>query len=156
MPPSARVAFAAIVAFLVGFAWQYLSARRLERRLDATTRELRLARLEAMLAVAVTQAQRGEYERARSQTSDFYTHAQRSVTGARVANRPNATLPAAEDALRRVLQERDTTVTLLSRGDPAAVDALTRQLTEYGTALRGPPPAERSGSAATSAPVPKS
>ena len=147
---------AAVVAFLVGFGWQYLSARRFEQRLDATSRELRLARLEAMLAVAVTQAQRGDYERARRQTSDFYTQAQRSVTGARVAGRGNASLPAAEDALRRVLQERDTTVTLLSRGDPTVATALTRQLTEYGTALRGPPPEERGGPAATSALSPKS
>jgi hypothetical protein len=123
---------------------------------DATTRELRLARLEAMLAIAVTHAQRGDYERARSQTSDFYTHAQRSVTAAKVASRRNASLPAAEDALRRVLQERDATVTLLSRGDPAVAAALTRQLTEYGTALRGPPPGDRSGSATTTAPPPKS
>ena len=153
MPPLARVALAAIAGFLVGFGWQYVGARGLERRLSDTTRDLQLARTEAMLAVAVTDAQRGDFERARRQASDFYTQAQRSVTAAKVAAGRNANLPAAEEALRRVLQERDATIALLSRSDSAGSTALARQLTAYRGALHGVPAADP-GSGTTASPAP--
>ena len=137
MPPAARIALAAIVAFLIGFGWQYASASSLGKRLEATSRELRLARLEAMLAIAVTEAQRGDYERARQQASTFYTEAQRSVTAARASVGSDATLALPEESLRQVLQTRDSTVTLLSRNDPAATAALIRQLAAYRGALHG-------------------
>ena len=75
LPPGRWIALAAIVGFLIGFGWQYASARSLASRLNSTTRELQHARLEAMLAVAVTEAQRDDYDRARQQASAFYTEA---------------------------------------------------------------------------------
>jgi hypothetical protein len=137
MPPAARIALAAIVGFLIGFGWQYVSARSLGKRLDTTSRELRLARLEGMLSGAVIEAQRGQYDRARQQASAFYTQAQRSVTAAKASAGRNATLTGPEETLRQVLQRRDSTVTLLSRNDTGATSALAAQLAAYRSALHG-------------------
>ena len=153
MPPAARVALAAIVGFLIGFGWQYASARSLGRRLDTTSRELQLARLEGMLAVAVVEAQRGEYDRARQQASTFYTQAQRSVTAAKASAGRAATLAGPEEALRQVLQRRDSTVTLLSRSDTGATTALASQLAAYRSALHGAAGRD-SAAPATGAPAP--
>ena len=153
MPPAARVALAAIVGFLIGFGWQYASARSLGRRLDTTSRELQLARLEGMLAVAVVEAQRGEYDRARQQASTFYTQAQRSVTAAKASAGRDATLTGPEEALRLVLQRRDSTVTLLSRNDTGATTALASQLAAYRSALHGAAGRD-SAAPATGAPAP--
>ena len=137
MPPAARLALAAIVGFLIGFGWQYASARSLGNRLETTSRELQLARLEAMLAVAVIEAQRGEYDRARQQASAFYTQAQRSVTTAKARAGRGATLTGSEESLRQVLLSRDSTVTLLSRNDTGATTALARQLAAFRSTLHG-------------------
>lgn len=153
MPPAARVALAAIMGFLIGFGWQYASARSLGDRLDTTSRALRLTRLEAMLAVAVTEAQRGDHDRARQQASAFYTQAQRSVTIARTSAGRDAPLTGPEETLRQILQRRDSTVTLLSRNDTGAATALASQLATYRSALHdalGTEPA----SSTTSTPTP--
>jgi broad specificity phosphatase PhoE len=137
MPPAARVALAAIVGFLIGFGWQYASARSSGQRLDTATRELRLARLEATLAVAVTEAQRGDYEHARTQASAFFTEAQRAVTTAKARARRNATLSGPEEALRQLLLRRDSTVTLLSRNDTGSTSMLVSHLAAYRAVLHG-------------------
>jgi hypothetical protein len=153
MPPAARIALAAIAGFLIGFGWQYASARSLGSRLTATTHELQRARLEAMLAVAVTEAQRGDYDRARQQASVFYTEAQRSVTAARASAGREVALTGPEETLRQILQRRDSTVTLLSRNDVGATTALASQLAAYRSALHGAP-VPGSATPATSAPAP--
>ena len=156
MPPTARIALAAIVAFLIGFGWQYASAHSRGKRLDATTRELRLARLEAMLAVAVIEAQRGANESARQQASAFYTDAQRVVTAAKANARRDATLAGPEETLRQILQGRDSTVTLLSRSDAAATAMLARQLTVYRGVLHGTPKPDSGARAPNASPPPAS
>ena len=145
MPPAARIALVAIVAFLIGFGWQYASAYSRGKRLDATNRELRLARLEGMLALAVIEAQRGNSERARQEASAFYTEAQRAVTAARASAGRDATLTEPEETLRQILQGRDSTVTLLSRSDAAATTMLARQHRTYRGALYVTPASDRGG-----------
>jgi hypothetical protein len=106
-----------------------------------------------MLAIAVTEAQRGDYERARQQVSAFYTDAQRSVTAARARARRDAVLDPPEESLRQVLQTRDSTVTLLSRSDPAATAVLNGQLAAYRGALHGAP-ADAPEAAGSTSPAP--
>jgi hypothetical protein len=132
LPPLARTVLAAILAFLIGFGWQYVTAHQLRHQLDQVTRERDLAQLEAMLANTAIDVQRGGYELGRREASEFYTGAQRLVSAA-PTSQDNA---APERALRRVLLSRDATISLLSRGDPQAADVLTRSLVEYRAALR--------------------
>ena len=156
MPSGARIALAAIMAFLLGFGWQYASAYSRGKRLDATNRELRLARLEGMLALAVIEAQRGNSERARQEASAFYTEAQRAVTAARARAERDATLAEPEETLRQILQGRDSTVTLLSRSDAAATAMLARQHRAYRGALYVTPTSDGGTPAPSAAPPPAS
>ncbi len=118
----AWIAIAVVVAFIIGFAWQGIRAARLDSRLDETSQALSLHRLEATLAVAVFEAQRGSYEMSRLQASDFFSGVQ-SVT-------PRVP-PAVRQDLTSILGERDQTITLLSRGDPEAADQLAGLYVRY-------------------------
>lgn len=122
------VAGAVVLAFLIGFGWQYLRASSLSDELEETRRALVLERLETSLAAAAIEAQRGSYEAARQFVSEFYTGLQENIGAAPEAARPE---------LERLLAQRDALVTALSRGDPATADLLPRLLVRYRTALEG-------------------
>lgn len=122
------VIIAIIVAFLAGFVWQYLEARSYELMLADTQSELRLQRLESTLAAATVEALTGNYEVGRQLASRFYTDLQ---------GRVSEPTPAAAE-LRQILDRRDATITLLSRGDPRSGEELTSQLVRYRVAVGGP------------------
>lgn len=118
----AWIAIAVVAAFIIGFAWQGIRAARLDNRLEQTSQALTLHRLEAALAVAVFEAQRGSYEMSRLHASDFFSGVQ-SVA-------PNVPSAVRQD-LMSILGERDQTITLLSRGDPEAADQLAGIYVRY-------------------------
>lgn len=108
---------AALIAFAAGAGWQYIRGERLDDRLGQVSSEHRRARLEALLAGAVVEAQQGNAELARQHASAFFTGLQQGI--------------ASDDRLppsaRELLTRRDETITMLSRDDPEAGDLL-RQL----------------------------
>ncbi len=116
-----------VVAFLAGFGWQYLQARSYQLVLEDTQKELRLQRLESTLSAATVEALTGNYEVARQLASRFYTDLQ-----TRISERT----PAAAE-LGQILDRRDATITLLSRGDPRSGEELTSQLVRYRVAVGG-------------------
>jgi hypothetical protein len=123
---------AVIVAFLIGFIWQYLRAERLSRTLDDTRRTLALTQTEATLGMAVIEAEHGRYEQSRQLASTFFSSLQRTA-----GQRP----PAAQPAVTQILGQRDSVITLLSRSEPQSSIMLGRMLAQYRTALHAPVPA---------------
>jgi hypothetical protein len=124
------LAFVLIVAaFLGGFVWQFLRAEQAAEELERTRTALEFSRMEATLAAAAVEAQRGHYESSRVLTSDFYRALQDRITGA-----PEA----ARDELRAVQAQRDEAITLLSRASPASAELMAELLTLYRVGIRGP------------------
>ncbi|HEY0811601.1 MAG TPA: hypothetical protein VGD49_15630 [Longimicrobiales bacterium] len=78
---------ATVVAFAAGFFWQNMRARSLQDKLDTANVELTFKRLEATLAAATIEADRGNYEIARqcrAKTARFRV-TDRAVADSRVA-----------------------------------------------------------------------
>jgi len=113
---------AVVLIFLVAFGLQYARAERLRA-------ELAVARTEATLGASALEAQRGSYEVSRRLASDFFTQLQATVGEAPAAIRPQ---------LNSILDQRDATITMLSRSDPQAGAVLQLMFTQYRTALHGP------------------
>lgn len=119
---------AVVLAFLVGFLWQYVRADRAESRLESVSQQLEFQRLESTLAAATIEAQRGSFEVARQHSSEFFTSLQRAI--------PDA--PAGERGeLEAILARRDILITYLSREDPQGVDLLERSYFGYRSAMGG-------------------
>jgi hypothetical protein len=123
------VAAAAIIGIAVGALWQHAATRGQARELVTARHELVFLRLEATLAAATVEAQRGNYEIARQLASGFYGDLQRE-TGAAQAG-PQA-------AFGEILQQRDATITALSRADTQSGSMLAQQFTRYRLAVGKP------------------
>lgn len=123
----------AAAVFLAGFVPAWLRARSSERQLASTRRELRLSVLENRLAAAALDAGRGEYEPARQKASDFFAelHAQTEAAEGSALDRTQ------REALAPLLDERDETITLLARSDPAAADRLSHMYASFSRRLVG-------------------
>ncbi len=127
------VAGGVIVAFLVGFGWQFVRTHGLQGKLDQAQRDLAAQRLEATLGAATIEAQRGQFEPARRLASDFFTALQGSIDQAPETGRP---------ALQQILQQRDQVITELSRSDAQVGTTLSGLFVQYrgamGEALSAP------------------
>ncbi|HEX6631831.1 MAG TPA: hypothetical protein VF048_12110 [Gemmatimonadaceae bacterium] len=129
-----------VLVFIAAMATQYVRTQGVRDELARTRTALGVATSEATLYAAAVDAQQGRYEQARQLASRFFTGLQQ-----RVAEAP----PEARGALQAILDQRDATITLLSRADPASAGALARLSSRYRTLLHGGEPEER-----TPAPVP--
>jgi CRP-like cAMP-binding protein len=130
---------AALVAFAVGFLWQYASARRHAERLEVAERDLTLQRLEATLGAATIEALRGSHEIARQLASDFFTRLQAHHRRAE---------PQQRQTFEEILARRDLIITALSRADPQSGSMLAQMFTRYRIAL-GEPVGPESGANST-------
>ncbi len=119
------VAGGIIVAFLVGFGWQFVRAHGLSSRLDQAEHDLAVQRMEATLGAATIEAQRGQFEPARRLASDFFTGLQATVEKT----------PDTAAGLQQILQQRDQVITGLSRSDPQMATALSALFVQYRNAV---------------------
>lgn len=137
----------ALLAFAIGFGWQFARAERLERELEEARRDLVFEQLESTLGAAAVEAMRGSHETARQLTSEFFTGLQQNVS--RVP-------PDVREEMQAILAQRDSLITALSRSDPQAGDLLARLFVRYRLAWEGlrhedehaadhPGPAEQQG-----------
>jgi hypothetical protein len=116
-----------IVVFLLGFIPPWLKSRERARNLARAEQHLALARMENTLAAATIDAQRGEYESARQSAGDFFTAVRTEIDRG-----DNSALSSTQrEGVRPLLTQRDETVTLLARGDPAASDRLLDLYSAY-------------------------
>jgi hypothetical protein len=127
---------AVVLAFFIGFFWQFYQATTVRRALSTTEQELVVERLRVQLASAAIAAQGGRFEDARIEMSEFFTRIQPQQW-------------ALPPDLRRVADEflamRDDVITGLSRSDPEYADALFGMLDRFERTmprLRDPRPSD--------------
>lgn len=106
----------ALAAFLIGFVPMWLSYQGLRSDLRSVSSKMRPLRLRNDLATAAIMARRGHYEQARNLTSDFYTLLR--------AESESAEGSYSGEAVADILKQRDETITMLARSDPASADRL--------------------------------
>lgn len=135
-----------VIAFGVGFGWQFYEATTVRGELSAAQQELEVERLRIQLGQAALAAHSGDFEAARTQMSDFFTQLQEKA-------------PAMPAEVRRVAEDflnmRDEVITGLSRSNPEYAAVLYGMVEELGQAITwsrgevpdgspgqgGPPPA---------------
>lgn len=123
---------AVVLAFLVGFGWQYYRAMGIEESLEATERELAVERLRLGLAQATLAAQTGEFEIARREMSEFFNSAQEQL---------GELPPDLQQTLREILTMRDDVITGLSRSNPEYAGVLYGFLDRFRSATDDAPAA---------------
>lgn len=130
---------AVVLAFLVGFGWQFYEATTVRGELAIAEEQLAVERLRVRLGQATLAAQSGDYEDARRQMSRFFTH----------LNAPATILPEPVRAVTDdFLAMRDDVITGLSRSNPEYAGVLYRMTRDLQAVADpytedGPPPAER-------------
>jgi len=127
----------ALVIFLLGLIPMWLKARAIAYQRDAAQRELHLSRIQNMLASSAVDAQRGEYEPARQEASDFFTALREQLDK---DGMDAALTPSQRDGLKPLLAQRDDLITLLARNDPAAAPRLLDLHAAFRKAILGAPP----------------
>ncbi len=115
-----------ILAFAIGFGWQYSHARRYSIDLQTAKYELELQTLVATLGAATIDAQRGAYEPARQHASDFFTQLEKEKLTAPLSAQPEMT---------NIASQRDPIITALSRNDSQSGQLLTGLFTRLRVAL---------------------
>jgi hypothetical protein len=115
-----------VLAFFIGFFWQFYQATTVRTTLAATEHELVVERLRVQLANAAIAAQTGRYEAARREMSDFFNriHAQRAIL-------PQELRPVADEFLAM----RDDIITGLSRANPEYAGVLFGMLDRFEAAV---------------------
>jgi hypothetical protein len=128
---------AAIIIFLLGLIPMWLKARKASNQRDVAQRELHLSRIQNMLASSAVDAERGEYEPARQEASDFFTALREQLD----KDGADAALTTQQrESLKPLLAERDELITLLARSDPAAAPRLLDMHVAYRKAILSVPP----------------
>lgn len=123
---------AIVLVFIAAMVTQYVRTQRVRDDLARTRQALDVANGEATLYAAAVEAQLGRYEQARQLASRFFSSLQQRVSATPMDER---------GPLQAILDQRDATITLLSRADPASAGALARLATRYRTLLHGGEPA---------------
>jgi hypothetical protein len=127
---------AVVIAFLIGFFWQFYQATTVRATLAATEQELVLERMRVQLTGAALAAQGGRYEEARTEMSSFF-------------NRIQTQRWALPDRLRTVADEflamRDDIITGLSRANPDTAATLFGMLQRFEEAMPDADPLARPG-----------
>jgi hypothetical protein len=90
-------------------------------------RQSSLARMENSLAAAANFAQRGDYETARQDASDFFTFLRAETSEGVESNLSQAQ----KDGAQPLLAQRDQIITALARGDAASADLLSDVYASY-------------------------
>jgi hypothetical protein len=110
-----------VAVFLLGLIPMWLRAREFQNQRDVAQRQLRLSQMENSLSKSTINARRGQYEPARQMASDFFTSLRMQID----KGSDSDLTPVQREKLGSLLKERDDTITLLARSDPAAADRLS-------------------------------
>jgi hypothetical protein len=123
---------AVVIAFFIGFFWQFYEATTVRSTLAATEQDLVVERLRYQLTSAALAAQGERYEEARSEMSRFFNgiQVQQWVLPDRL-----------RDVSNEFLAMRDDVITGLSRGNPEYADVLFGMLRRFQEAMPDAEPA---------------
>lgn len=114
------VAYLMLLACLAGYAPGWLAARGYEFEINDLRRQTRLNSIRASLAEAALNANRGEFEEARRNSSDFFTNLQAEL------DREDPLFEAKNRGkLQDILSKRDELITHLARGDKNTATVLS-------------------------------
>lgn len=121
--------FAAIVliAFLLGLIPMLLQKWSVEGELAAAQARLRQTEIKSLLTGAIVEANRGEYEPARQNASNFFTR----LNEEQEKGSEGFLTEAARGNIKPVFDARDTIITMLAQRDPASVERLTNVYSTY-------------------------
>jgi hypothetical protein len=127
----------ALLAFVVGAAWQFTQARAARAQAEAAElqvvelqRQLDIFRVDGSLAAATIAAQLGGFERSRVFASEFFTALQAETDSLAPLNQPQ---------IRAILGRRDSIITALSRAEPGIALELARTYVRFRGAVGGDP-----------------
>ena len=120
-----------VTSLVVGMVPMWLKASQNAAERDAAQQELRLTRMENVLAGSVISAKRGDYEPARQTASDFFNAVRSQVDRGAGSDLSHAQL----ERVKFLLNNRDDIITLLARSDPAAADRLSDMYVAYRRAM---------------------
>lgn len=98
---------------------------------DMAQRELRLSQMQNVLATAVIEAQRGEYEPARQTLNEFFTLLQNQID----VGESSVLTSVQRENLKPLLAQRDELLESLARGDPAVKEQLSNLFISYRQGL---------------------
>ena len=110
-----------IIVFLAGFIPMWLKANKEAEAHLNTTKILTRSEISNLIATAIVEARRGEYESARQKTSDFYTRLDAQIQ----SGESSAYSSVQNESLKAAFSNRDLIITLLAQRDPASVERLT-------------------------------
>lgn len=110
-----------LVAFLIGLVPMWIQKRAVANELVATQKHLQRSEINILLTTAIVESNRGEYEAARKNASDFFTRVQ-----AEIDKGDESSLNEEErKQLVAIFANRDTTITMLAQRDQASTERLT-------------------------------
>jgi hypothetical protein len=122
------------VVFLLGLVPMWLksmdasrSLAETERQLSLSQRQINLAAIQTSLDSAVIEAQRSNYEPARQEASNFFAYLRVETDRGDLSA---LSLPQ-RDAAQLLLNQQDTIITLLARGDLSSAERLSDLRTSY-------------------------
>lgn len=110
-----------IIVFLAGFIPMWMKANTEAANHLITTKQLTRSEIFNLIATAIVDSRRGEYESARQKTSDFYTRLDAQIQSGESSAYSNVQ----NESLKAVFTNRDAIITLLAQRDPASVERLT-------------------------------
>jgi|GEM_PF-888001 len=116
-----------ICMLIIWFIPFWLVITKNETQYKAAQRELNQSKLQNLIASAIVDAGRGEYETARQTASDFFSTLRIQID----ANDASVFSQMQRESLKPLLIERDDIITLLARSDPAATERLTQIYLAY-------------------------
>ena len=122
-----------VAAFLVGFVPMWLKLRKCSIGFPEAKRQLKLARIQNILASAVIEVRRGDYEPARQATSDFFTSLRAEVS----AGAGSALAQTQREGVLPLFAQRDELITLLARADGDSADQLSDLYVLYSDVMSG-------------------
>ena len=109
-----------VVVFLLGFVPQWMQLRTERNNHSETKSKLVRSDVGYVLSKGLVAARRGEYEASRKDLSTFF-----SVIDSESRNNTGAFSEKELEDLKKILSERDGTITMLARRDNASVKKVT-------------------------------
>jgi len=110
-----------LIGFMLGFVPMWVKSRGSASSLSEAVDQSGLARMQNTLASAAIDAQRGDYESARTTASDFFT----SLRAEANKGDDSGFSQVQKDGVEPLFARRDETISLLARNDPAASERLS-------------------------------
>jgi hypothetical protein len=119
------------LAFLLGFVPQYLQKRQAQRELAVSIEKLKLSELRDLAGLMLLESLRQNYGVARDYSSQYFDKLRETSEG---VNNPTLKI-----SLQKLLNDRDTVTSALSKADPASASQLQGMFAEIQTVTKGQP-----------------